>query len=185
MERDVRSAREATAHDQHNSASGTAAPARQNSARHGSPPEIMSKRAHGSSSHESHEERSIRKKTEKLRHCTQKIEEELADIHEKHKSAKRQAQKAADGSKAEFLRVAAVLQRRIDENAEEMQRLRDSMDRCRPELKESRERLNEQLKVQQERRAALQQERAERLAKIEAEIASLQPYESDSQFGQQ
>ena len=46
-------------------------------------------------------------------------------------------------------------------------------------------RLNEQLKVQQERRAALQQERAERLAKIEAEIASLQPYESDSQFGQQ
>ena len=79
------------------------------------------KRSH-ESRHESHEERSTRKKTEKLLQCTREIEQELQDIEARRKTARRAQRESADASKADFLRAAAVLQRKIDENNEEAQR---------------------------------------------------------------
>ena len=135
---------------------------------------LLMKRAH-----ESHEMRSMRKKTEKLQQCTREVEQQIEEIEAKRKDIKRTQQKSADQSKTEFLRAAAALQRKIDDNNEEAQRLQAIIDREQPELMEARQRLSEQVVTNQEKRAALEKERRERLAAINDEVATLRQLEAD------
>ncbi len=115
----------------------------------------------------------MRKKTEKLRKYTREVEQELADLEMRRKAAKRAAREEADGTKADFLRQAAIVQRKVDEHNGERQMLRDAIERDRPELNELRQRMSDQAENQRERRATLERERAARLAALEDEIVRL------------
>ena len=60
---------------------------------------------------EAHDERSNRKKIEKLRQCTIQLEEEIQELDRKRHQVKRAALEAADKAKAEFMRAAAPTRR--------------------------------------------------------------------------
>ena len=134
------------------------------------------KRSHESSSStagETHEERSLRKKTEKLRQCIVEIDSELSDLELRRKQAKKDAREATDGSKMEFLRTAATLQRKIDENSEEMKRLRAAVERDQPEVEELRQKLAEQLAQHKSRHTELENEHRSQVEPLRQEIEFL------------
>ena len=70
---------------------------------------------------EGHEERRVRKKTEKLQQCTLDLDKEIEELEQRHRKVKKIAREQADERKAEFLRQAANLRRRVDEVQKELQ----------------------------------------------------------------
>ena len=91
------------------------------------------------------QERSVRKKTEKLWQCTAEIEKEMVELESKHKRDKKQSSKEADERKADFLRQSAAIQRRIDDNAAEMQKHTQAIAQLEPEANEMRQQLRDPL----------------------------------------
>ena len=71
---------------------------------------------------DSHAERAVRKKIAKLKECTLDIKKELDEIESKYKRAKKAVREEADAQKAEFLQQAAALQRRVDDDGQELQK---------------------------------------------------------------
>ena len=125
-------------------------------------------------SHESHAEKSVRRKTEKLLQCTREIEKDLATLDHEHRKAKKGAREESDGRKADFLRQAAALRRRVDECATEQQRQRDVIAQLGPELKELHQRMRDVLEQQRERRDLLDGQRKEQLQALRDEIGILE-----------
>ena len=119
-------------------------------------------------------ERSVRKKTEKLQKCTRELEKELDDLEHRYKKAKKEVQEEADAAKAEFLRQAAILQRRVDESNQELQRQQDEIAKDEPLLQELRNQLAQLLEEQRERREILENDKSARIRALHDEIRELE-----------
>ena len=122
-------------------------------------------------------ERSLKRKTDKLIACAQEAERELKEIEQRRKRDKRARADAADEEKAEFLREAAAMRRRIDESNEQLHELRRTVTSDTPELIVLRQKLSEQQEQHRERRATLEREKQERLEALLDEIKYLREFE--------
>ena len=120
------------------------------------------------------QERSVRKKTEKLWQCTAEIEKEMVELESKHKRDKKQSSKEADERKADFLRQSAAIQRRIDDNAAEMQKHTQAIAQLEPEANEMRQQLRDLLDQQRERREILEGDKNAKLRPLLEEIELLE-----------
>jgi len=67
-----------------------------------------------------------------------------------------------------------VIQRQIDEDTDELRRLRATTERTQPEVEEHRRRLKELAESTSIRRAALESERDERIREVEDEIEQIE-----------
>ena len=123
---------------------------------------------------ESQAEKSVRRKTEKLRQCTRELQKELDQLDHSNKKSKKEAQKESDARKAEFLRQAAVHQRRVDEYASQLAELSAAIARDEPELLDMRARLADLMQQHRERCEILEADKAERLRPIYEEIERLE-----------
>ena len=129
------------------------------------------------SSSEGAAERSLRRKTDKLIACTREAEREIADIEQRRKRDKRARADAADDEKADFLREAAAMRRRIDESTEQLQELQRTVTTDTPELIVLRQKMSEQQALHRERRVTLEREKQERLEALREEINYLREFE--------
>jgi DNA repair exonuclease SbcCD ATPase subunit len=127
-----------------------------------------------SSDEQRHDERSVRKKTEKLNQCTKEIEKELQALDQAHKRAKKQTREDADQRKVEFLRQAATLRRRVDDTTTALEAQRQAIEQNQPELVEARQRLNDLLAQHRERRETLENTKESRLRAVHEEIEVLE-----------
>ena len=126
----------------------------------------------------------MRKKTEKLQQCTHQVVQEIKELDRRRKKEKRAAQEVTEGGKGEFLRAAAIVQRRLDDNSEELQRLRSAIERDQPELQEMRDRLSVLEREQRARRAQVEREQRERMVSINEELDALRALGDDeTRFG--
>lgn len=132
------------------------------------------KRSQPEPASESHLERSVRKKTEKLKSETAKVNKELDALDKQIRRAKKEAGEDVDTKKTEFLRQAGVLRRRVDDYAAECQVQRDAMAREEPELNELRLKMQEMSEQHRERREILLASKAERLQLLYDEIEALE-----------
>ena len=137
------------------------------------------KRAHessrgDSSRSQSHAEKGVRKKTEKLRQCTAEVKKEIEDLEQKQRRAKKAARGDGDEQKTEFLRQAAAIRRRLDDNAAEVQNQHDATARDEPELHELRLKLQDLNDQSRERREILEAAKADRLHVLLDEVAHLE-----------
>ena len=126
------------------------------------------------SSDSSHQAKSTAKKTAKLHKLIKEIESDIARLQDGRKKAKKAQQQINDDAKLRFLRAAAVVQRTVDENAEQLQQLRDESARDRPQVLELREKLSEQLQQHRSRRSAMERSRSERLQAIHEQITAME-----------
>ena len=74
------------------------------------------------------------------------IEKEMVELESKQKRDKKQSSKEADERKADFLRQSAAIQRRIDDNAAEMQKHTQAIAQLEPEANEMRQQLRDLLR---------------------------------------
>lgn len=126
----------------------------------------------------------MRKKTEKLQQCTHQVLQEIKELDKRRKKEKRAAQEVTDSGKGDFLRAAAVLQRRLDDNSEELQRLRSLIDRDQPELIEMRDRLSVLERDHRGKRTLMEREHRERMVPINEELDALRALGDDeTRFG--
>ena len=109
--------------------------------------------------------------------CTREEEREIADIEQRRKRDKRARADAADDEKADFLREAAAMRRRIDESTEQLQELQRTVTTDTPELIVLRQKMSEQQALHRERRVTLEREKQERLEALREEINYLREFE--------
>ena len=115
-------------------------------------------------------DRTVWKKTEKLIACTRELQQEAADIDARRRSEKRASRELADDNKAEFLRVAAGMRRKIDENSVKAIQLQRTGAADMPDLVDLRQRMSEQLEHQRTRRRIVECENKAKLAVLKEEI---------------
>ena len=126
------------------------------------------------SRNESHAERSVSKKTEKLKKEAKEMTQELELLDQRYKKIRKNAREEAEERKAEFLRQAAALRRRVDESATELQKTKDAIARDEPELNELRMRLADLNEQHRERKEILESDKAARLRALSEEIERLE-----------
>lgn len=115
-------------------------------------------------------DRTVWKKTEKLIACTRELQQEAADIDARRRIEKRASRELADDNKAEFLRVAAGMRRKIDENSVKAIQLQRTGAADMPDLVDLRQRMSEQLEHQRTRRRIVECENKAKLAVLKEEI---------------
>ena len=115
-------------------------------------------------------DRTVWKKTEKLIACTRELQQEAADIDARRRSEKRASRDLADDNKVEFLRVAAGMRRKIDENSVKAIQLQRTSAADMPDLVDLRQRMSEQLEHQRTRRRIVECENKAKLAVLKEEI---------------
>ena len=115
-------------------------------------------------------DRTVWKKTEKLIACTRELQQEAADIDARRRSEKRASRELGEDDKAEFLRVAAGMRRKIDENSVKAIQLQRTSAADMPDLVDLRQRMSEQLEHQRTRRRIVECENKAKLAVLKEEI---------------
>lgn len=120
-----------------------------------------------------HESSSTGRKTRKLLELIEEAEQQIAELDSEKRRVRREEREVADESKLQFLRSAATIQRTIDENGEELQRLRAETERDEPQFIELRKLLSEQLEQHSARKDVMEQEKREKLSSLRAEIAEM------------
>ena len=100
--------------------------------------------------------------------------QELELLDQRYKKIRKNAREEAEERKAEFLRQAAALRRRVDESATELQKTKDSIARDEPELNELRMRLADLNEQHRERKEILESDKAARLRALSEEIERLE-----------
>jgi len=115
----------------------------------------------------------MKKKIETLHRETLKLDAELKEQEGKRKKAKHTARSSADEFKGDFLRSAAVIQRQLDADSDEIQQLQAEIERDEVEIEELRRKLSEQKEANRLHREDMESKTHEKLAELHEEMEML------------